>query len=164
MILVPSALPHISHVTIPWQSKSWPHIKMASCGTLSKHPQCSHISHTMSTKLKCLSLCLKSRYHFLFTTRNSDQANQPCTHQRQKYYLYKNKESCTDILHQQIAFTYLLQPYSTIPPVQRTWKEFWGRTTSKRKQQQQELWLHWYVNSPMRLMFNYLLWSVIPPF
>jgi hypothetical protein len=41
-----------------------------------------------------------------------------------------------------------------------------GRIAIKREQQhqhQQELWLHWHVNSLTGLMFSYLLWSVIPP-
>ncbi len=38
---------------------------------------------------------------------------------------HKNKQSCTDLFHQHTAFTYLLEPTATtIPPVQRTWKEF----------------------------------------
>jgi hypothetical protein len=42
---LPSALAPISYVPISWQSK-WPHFEMATCWTLSKHPQGSHILHT----------------------------------------------------------------------------------------------------------------------
>ncbi len=77
---------------------------------------------------------------------------------------HKNKQSCTDLFHQHTAFTYLLEPTTpTIPPVQRTWKEFLpsldqGGIDSnqererERKQQdwhqkEQPGWLHWHVNS-----------------
>ncbi len=36
---------HAWHILQVWQSK-WPHLKMVSCQTLSKYPQCSYILHT----------------------------------------------------------------------------------------------------------------------
>ncbi len=45
VVPLPSALALISYVPISWQSK-WPHFEMATCWTLSKHPQGSHILHT----------------------------------------------------------------------------------------------------------------------
>jgi hypothetical protein len=42
-------------------------------------------------------------------------------HPRNKWY-DKNRESCTDLLHQHIALTYFLQPTTTTPPVQKDLK------------------------------------------
>ncbi len=97
---------------------------------------------------------------------------------------HKNKQSCTDLFHQHTAFTYLLEPTTTtIPPVQRTWKEFLpsldqGRIDSHQARESErereresnkidtkkssqggyiDMW------TLTGLMFSYLLWSVIPP-
>ncbi len=61
-------------------------------------------------------------------------------HEPRHEWYHKNRESHTDLLHQHIAFTYLLQPTTTIPALQRTWKEFLpsldqGRIEIKREQQ-----------------------------
>jgi len=101
-------------------------------------------------------LCLKSGTFHLSTTRNPDQADQPYSpHPGNKGY-HKNRERCTDLLHQHTALTYLLQPTTTPPPVQRTWKEIlhsldqgWIAKTNREKKdwRQQEVWFHWHVNS-----------------
>ncbi len=46
-----------------------------------------------------------------------------CTSQAEMV-LCLNKESHTDLLHQHITFSYLPQPMTISPPMQRTWKEF----------------------------------------
>jgi len=75
-------------------------------------------------------------------------------HHGNKWY-HKNREGCTGVLHQHIALTYFLQPSTTTPPVQRTWKEILpsldeGRIAKTHREKkdwhQQEVWLHWYVN------------------
>ncbi len=76
-------------------------------------------------------------------------------HPGNKWY-HKKRESCTDLLHQHIALTYFLQPTTTTPQVQKTWKEILhsldqGRITTTNREKkdwhQQEVWLHWHVNS-----------------
>jgi hypothetical protein len=51
-------------------------------------------------------------------TRNPDQADQPCILDIPAINYHKNSKSHTD-LHRHIVFTYLLQPTTKIPPVQK---------------------------------------------
>ncbi len=53
-------LAHILHVPIPWQSK-WPHFELASCWTLSKHFQWSHILRTCQPSYYIPTKTLESR-------------------------------------------------------------------------------------------------------
>ncbi len=95
-------------------------------------------------------LCLKSRYlSFVYNQKSqSSWSAMHSSHPRQECY-HKDRESHTDLVHQHIASTYLLQPTTTILPAQRTWKNFCqqlhhGRITTKREQQdwhQQLMWI-----------------------
>jgi hypothetical protein len=93
-----------------------------------------------------------STFH-LSTTRYPDQADQSCIlHIPGIDGIIRNRESCNDLFHQHIAFTYLLHPTTIIPPVQRTSTKFLpslDQVGTKRGQQdwhqQQLLWLHWHV-------------------
>ncbi len=95
-----------------------------------------------------------STFH-LSTTRYPDQADQSCIlHIPGIDGIIRNRESRNDLFHQHIAFTYLLQPTTIIPPVQRTSTKFLpslDQVGTKRGQQdrhqQQLLWLHWHVKS-----------------
>jgi hypothetical protein len=102
-------------------------------------------------------LCLKSGYLSFVDNQKSRSSWSAMysPHHGNKWY-HKNRESCTGHLHQHIALTYFLQPTTTAPRVQRTWKEILpsldeGRiaTTHREKKDshQQEVWLHWHVNS-----------------
>ncbi len=113
----------------------------------------------------------------LSTTRDSHQSDQPCILHIpgingiiRKAFSFVGKAALTfstRILH--LPFTYILQPTTTIPSVQRTWKEFLpsldlGKTATKREQQdwhQQgrsiDIW------TLSGLMFTYLIWSMTLP-
>jgi hypothetical protein len=58
-------------------------------------------------------------------SRNPDQADQPCILDIPAINCHKNSKSHTDI-HQHIVFTYLLQPTTTIPPVQKNSCQLFG--------------------------------------
>jgi hypothetical protein len=102
-------------------------------------------------------LCLKSGYlSFVNNPKSrSTWSTMYSPHPGNKWY-HKKRESCTDLLHQHIALTYFLQPTTTTPQVQKTWKEILhsldqGRITTTNRERkdwdQQEVWLHWHVNS-----------------
>jgi hypothetical protein len=87
----------------------------------------------------CVFFCLKSRYlSFVFNQKSrSSSSAMYSPHSKHKSH-QKNEESHTDLLHQHTAVTYLLQPTTTIPLVQRTWKEFLpsldqGKIATKRE-------------------------------
>ncbi len=112
---------------------------MAFFGKSALPSQVAHPSHILklctpckNVQLHCfwchpwqVSLVLKlecSPYLLMFEiwvpTRNPDQADQPCILDIPAINYHKNSKSHTD-LHQHIVFTYLLQPTTTIPPVQK---------------------------------------------
>ncbi len=120
---------------------------------------CCHpwwVSSVLYTKCFPCVLVLKSGYPSFVNNQKSRSSWSAMysPHPGNKYH--KNRERCSDLLHQHLALTYFLQPTTTTPPVQRTWKEILpsldqGRitTTNKEKEDwhQQEVWLHWHVNS-----------------
>jgi len=102
-------------------------------------------------------LCLKSGYLSFVNNQKSRSSWSAMysPHPGNKWY-HKNRERCSDLLHRHIALTYFLQPTTTTPPVQRTWKEILpsldeGKITTTTRENkdwyQQEVWLHWHVNS-----------------
>ncbi len=102
-------------------------------------------------------ICLQQRFRSSWSAMQDPDTRYKCYH--------KNEEYRTDLLHQHIASTYLLQPTTIIPPVQRMWKKLCqcldhNRIAIKREQQnwhQQDWWIL------TGLMFSFLLWSVTPP-
>jgi hypothetical protein len=99
-------------------------------------------------------LCLKSGYLSFVYSRNLGQVDQPWSPHNPGTNGIIRKEKATltfsiNILH----LTY--RATATIPPVQRTWKEIFAKFSpvqdshQERATQwhQQELWLHWHVNS-----------------
>jgi hypothetical protein len=99
-------------------------------------------------------LCLKSGYLSFVDDQKSRSSWSAMysPHPGNKWY-HKNRERCSHLLHQHIALTYFLQPTTTTPPVQRTWKEILPRldqgriaTTNREKKDwhQQEVWLQWH--------------------
>jgi hypothetical protein len=70
IIPMPSAIAHIAHVPISWQSKC-PHFEMASRATLSKHPQCSHILYTCPPSYKDIRLATGLNELFLTSLPSS---------------------------------------------------------------------------------------------
>jgi hypothetical protein len=69
-------------------------------------------------------LCLKSGYlSFVYNQKSqSSWSAMHSSHPRQECY-HKDRESHTDLVHQHIASTYLLQPTTTILPAQMDMKE-----------------------------------------
>jgi len=73
--------------------------------------------------------------------RNPNQADQPCIlHNPGINGIIRAEKAtltCTDLLHQHVAFTHLLQPTTSIPLVQRIWEKILpsldqGRIVTKR--------------------------------
>jgi hypothetical protein len=59
----------------------------------------------------------------LSTTRNPDQGNQSCILQQPTHNWYhKNRETCTDLLHKHIAFTYLSSAFDYYPTIAKDMK------------------------------------------
>ncbi len=130
------------------------HYTWCLCSYLCCHPW--WVSSVLYTKCFPCVLVLKSGYPSFVNNQKSRSSWSAMysPHPGNKYH--KNRERCSDLLHQHLALTYFLQPTTTTPPVQRTWKEILpsldqGRitTTNKEKEDwhQQEVWLHWHVNS-----------------
>ncbi len=129
-------------------------------------------SWSSSQRASCVFLCLKSGYlSFVYNQRfTSIWSAMYSPHPRHKWH-HKNRKAAltfsTRILH--LPFTYLLQPTTTIPSVQRTWKEFLpsldlGKTATKREQQDWHQQGHsidiWTLRG---LMFTNLIWSMTLP-
>jgi hypothetical protein len=138
----------------------WFHAKMFNCTVPGAIAAISDATHggfrwSSSQSASCVFLCLKSGYLSFVYNQNPDQADQPCILHIPGVDNIIRTEKAALGFSMQIAFTYLLQPATTIPPEQRTWIEFLqsldqGKITTKRVQQeweQQELWYHWHVNS-----------------
>jgi len=69
----------------------------------------------------------------LSTTRNPNQGNQSCILQQPTHTWYhKNRETCTDLLHKYIAFTYLSPAFYYYPTIAKDMK----RISAKFKQWQ----------------------------
>ncbi len=84
----------------------------------------------------CVFLCLKSGYlSFVYNQKSrSSRSAMYSPHPRHNWH-HKNREICIDLLHQHIAITYLLQPTTNIPPVQRTSNEFLPRLDQDSNQE-----------------------------
>jgi len=73
-----------------------------------------------SQSASCVFLCLKSGYLSFVYSQNPDQADQPCIPHIPGVDNIIRTEKAALGFSMQIAFTYLLQPATTIPPEQRT--------------------------------------------
>ncbi len=87
------------------------------------HFCCHPWQDSLVLKLEC-SPCLLM-FEIWVPTRNPDQADQPCILEIPAINYHKNSKSHTD-LHQHIVFTYLLQPTTTIPSVQKNSCQHFG--------------------------------------
>ncbi len=115
--------------------------KMFNCNVLRAIAAISTATHgrfcqSSSQSPSCVFLCLKSGYlSFVYNQKSrSSRSAMYFPHPRHNWH-HKNREICIDLLHQHMAITYLLQPTTTIPPVQRTSNEFLPRLDQDSNQE-----------------------------